>query len=85
MKKLETVINKELTKLDSWLTVNRLVLNIAKTKTNCLVFQPNNKPNKQRITLKIHKKATSESEYIKYLGLMVDSTLTWNIHINKTF
>ena len=32
---------------------------------------------------KIHKKTISESEYIKYLGIMVDSTLTWNIHIDK--
>ena len=31
MKKLETVINKELKKLDTWLIVNRLSLNIAKT------------------------------------------------------
>ena len=27
--------------------------------------------------------AISESEYIKYLGIMVDSTLSWNIHIDK--
>ena len=80
IKKLET-INKELKKLDTWLIVNRLALNIA--KTNFLVFHPYNKPIKQRITLKIHKKAISESEYIKYLGIMVDSTLTWNIHIDK--
>ena len=52
-------------------------------KTNFLVFHPYNKPIKQRITLKIYKKATSENEYIKYLGIMVDSTLTWNIHIDK--
>ena len=81
MKKLETVINKELKKLDTWLIVNRLSLNIA--KTNFLVFHPYNKPIKQRITLKIHKKAISESAYIKYLGIMIDSTLTWNIHIDK--
>ena len=36
MKKLETVINKEFKKLDTWLIVNRLPLNIA--KTNFLVF-----------------------------------------------
>ena len=81
IKKLETIINKELKKLDTWLIVNRLALNIA--KTNFLVFHPYNKPIKQRITLKTHKKALSESEYIKYLGIMVDSTLTWNIHIDK--
>ena len=60
MKKLETVINKELKKIDNtWLIVNSLSLNIA--KTNFLVFHPHNKPIKQRITLKIHKKAISES------------------------
>ena len=32
MKKLETVINKELKKLDMWLIVNKMVLNIAKTQ-----------------------------------------------------
>ena len=63
MKKLETVINTELKKLDSWLIVNRLALNID--KTNFLVFHPYNKPIKQRITLKTHKKAISETEYIK--------------------
>ena len=36
MKELETVINKELKKLDTWLIVNRLSLNIA--QTNFLVF-----------------------------------------------
>ena len=74
-------LNRKLRKLDAWLIVNRLSLNIAKTKF--LVFHPYNKPIKQRITLKIHKKAISESEYIKYLGIMVDSTLSWNIHIDK--
>ena len=81
MKKLESIINKELKKLDSWLIVNRLAPNIS--KTNFLVFHPYNKPIKQRITLKIRKKAISESEYIKYLGIMIDSTLTWNIHNDK--
>ena len=73
IKKMETVINRELRKLDTWLIVNGLSLNIAKTKF--LVFHPYNKPMKQMMTLKIHKKAISESEYIKYLGIMVDSTL----------
>ena len=81
MKKLESVINKELKKLDSWLIVNRLSLNID--EITFLVFHPYNKPIKQRITLKIHKKAMSESEYKKYLGIMGDSTLRWNIHIDE--
>ena len=81
IKKLETVINKKLKKLDTWLIVNMLSLNI--TKTNFIVFHPYNKPLKQRITLKIHKMAISEKIYIKYLGVMIDSSLTWNVYIDK--
>ena len=79
--KLEKVINKELKKLYTWLIVNRLSLNIA--KTNFLVFHPYNKPVNQRITLKIHKNAISEKDQIKYLGVILDSTLTWKAHIEK--
>ena len=79
--KLEQVINNELKKLYTWLIVNRLSLNID--KTNFLVFHPYNKPVKQRITLQINKKAISEKNQIKYLGVIVDSTLTWKDHIDK--
>ena len=79
--KLEKIINNELKKLYTWLIVNRLSLNID--KTNFLVFHPYNKPVKQRITVKIHKKAINEKDQIKYLGVIVDSTLTWKAHIDK--
>ena len=75
IKKVGKVIIKELQRLIE----NTLSINI--TKTNFLVFHPYNNPLKQRITLKIHKMAVAESEYIKYV--MFDSTLTWNSHIDK--
>ena len=40
--KLEKVINEELKKLNLWLNINRLSLNIS--KTNFLIFHPYNKP-----------------------------------------
>ena len=49
--KLELVINKELKKLQAWLVVNRLSLNID--KTNFIVFHPYNKPMKHNITLQL--------------------------------
>ena len=55
--KLESVINKELKKLHTWLIVNRLSLNID--KTNFVLFHPFNKPLNKIITLKIYKKAIS--------------------------
>ena len=79
--KLEWVINKELKELHTWLIVNRLSLNID--KTNFVVFHPYNKPLKHNITLKIQKKAITQKNSIKYLGIMIDSGLTWQLHIDS--
>ena len=79
-KKLESVINKELKKVYTWLIVNRLSQNIE--KNNFLVFHPYNKPVKEVVTLKIHKKHI-EKDHMKYLGVIIHSTLTWKPHIDK--
>ena len=81
LEELQIIINKELKELRTWLIVNRLSLNID--KTNFVIFHPYNKPVKQKITLKLHKNAISEKESVKYLGIMIDSTLTWQTHIDK--
>ena len=78
---LELVINKELKKLHTWLIVNRLSLNID--KKNFVVFHPYNKPLMKKITLKIYKKVISEKDHVKYLGITIDSTLSWKIHIDN--
>ena len=78
--KLESVLNKELKQLHTWLIVNRLSLNIE--KTNFVIFHPYNKPLKQKITLKIQKKAISEKSHVKYLGIKIDASLTWQNHID---
>ena len=75
---LERTVNKERCKLCLWLNVNRLSLNID--KTNFIVFHPYNKPLKQYITIKINKKAIYEKEY---LGVLVDSSLSWNYQISS--
>ena len=81
IKEIEFKMNKELKKISTWLTVNRLSLNVK--KTNFVVFHPYNKPMTKTITLKIHRKAIAESDHVRYLGLLVDNTLTWKQHINK--
>ena len=78
-KELEKTLNKELKKLFQWLCVNRLSLNIK--KTNFVIFHPFNKRVDETITLTIHKKAISEEKYVKYLGVLIDSSLTWKHHI----
>ena len=81
LKKLELDMNRELKKISTWLIVNRLSLNIK--KTNFVLFHPFNKPIRKSITLKFHRKTIKEVKHIKYLGVIVDSTLSWKEHISK--
>ena len=78
---LEKIINKELKELRTWLIVNRLSLNID--KTNFVLFHPYNKPMSHKITIKLHKNAISEKDSVKYLGIIIDSTLSWQFHIES--
>ena len=77
---LEKMVNKELKKLYEWLCLNRLSLNIS--KTNFVIFHAINKPI-TNVTLKINNHAINEAKYVKYLGILIDSHLTFNHHIDE--
>ena len=49
-------------------------------KTNFLMFHPRNKPMKNSIT---SQEGYTGKNYIKYLGVMIDSTLSWHIHVKN--
>ena len=49
--------------------------------TNFIGIHPFNKPSKHNVTIKINKKAINEKESIKYLGVFIDSSLSWKHHI----
>jgi hypothetical protein len=78
-KKLQNIANKELKYLVEWLRANRLSLNVDKTEF--LIFRPPCKPLNFRITLTLDQKRIFESTKIKYLGLILDSRLSWKFHI----
>ena len=77
---LERTMNKELQKLHEWLCVNRLSLNIS--KTNFVIFHAINKP-RIPVTILINKNAIDEAEHVKYLGILIDSRLTFKPHIDE--
>ena len=72
---IQKVINKELRQLVEWLRANRLSLNADKTEF--IVFRPPGKTLNNRITLQLDQKKIFESTKIKYLGLLLDSRLSW--------
>ena len=76
---LQRIVNKELKKLSLWLNANRLALNIS--KTNFVIFAAKNKP-LSTVTILLNKKAIEEKKYVKYLGVLIDSQLTFKYHIS---
>ena len=72
--KLENTTNKELEKLHEWLCINRLSLKI--TEANFVIFHSFNKP-KAPVTILINKEAIDEVKHVKYLGILIDSQLTF--------
>ena len=64
-----------------WLCSNRLSLNA--NKTEFLIFRPPHANLNERVTLRLNGVTISESPKIKYLGIILDSGLTWKHHINE--
>ena len=73
----ETKINAELAKIDEWLKINKLSLNLKKSKY--LVFKKTSITN-INLTLTIDKVVIDRVDYFNFLGLTIDSQMTWKKH-----
>ena len=76
---LESTVNFELRKLILWLNCNRLALNVS--KTNFVIFSAINKP-LRNVTILLGKQAIAQKDHVKYLGVLIDSKLTFKNHIS---
>ena len=81
LKKIKKVVNQELKYLYDWLCANRLSLNVDKTEF--IIFRPPRVRSQYRVVLELNKKKIFESTKIKYLGLLLDSRLTFKAHISE--
>ena len=79
---MSKVINQELKKkLFEWLCSNCLSLNA--NKTEFLIFRPPRATLKNRVILRLNGVTIFESPKIKYLGIILDSRLSWKHHVNE--
>ena len=84
---LETVVNKELMLVCEWLNSNKLTLNLS--KTNYVIFRPYQKKQSHQVSLKVFDNNTNDfieiesKEFVKYLGVIIDSNLMWKYHIDN--
>jgi hypothetical protein len=74
-------VNKDLFLLLQWLCANRLSLNVSKTEF--LIFRPPRRALPERIVLSINNKKIYESYKLKYLGLILDTRLSFKAHISE--
>ena len=85
-KSLEILINSELEKVKVWCNVNKLSINFI--KTNYMIIKSNRKASGS-IEVKLQNIDGSSylldrKDHIKYLGVMIDESLSWKYHISYT-
>ena len=73
--------NQELTRISTWLTTNKLVLNIS--KTNYIIFTSKVKSyNKNVSNIKIDGNNIQQVSKTKFLGIIIEEHLNWALHIS---
>ena len=77
---LEFLINEELVKINDWLKINKLSLNVVKSKF--MIFQKKRK-NIQILNLKIDNINIDQVMEFNFLGLIIDTNLNWKKHAEK--
>jgi hypothetical protein len=70
-----------------WLNANKLTLNFK--KSNYVIFRPHQKKLNFQVSIKMFNNNTNKlteiecKEFTKYLGVIIDSSLTWKYHIDN--
>jgi len=75
---LTHVVNSELHSLSIWFSANLLSLNIK--KTNYILFGNKKLPD---ITIMINNEKISRAFQTKFLGIIIQANLKWDVHINS--
>ena len=81
--KLQDLLNKELSNVDTWFKVNKLSLNIS--KTNYMIFCSNKKQKDletMTLQIKINGEEIKRVNSTKFLGILIDDCLNFKIHID---
>ena len=73
-----TKIEVEFKKVLEWLAANKLIINLDKTHMMLFTTSPRTQP----ISITANGKTINEISETKFLGVMLDNNLCWDVHIN---
>ena len=76
---LQKIMKRELRHVKKWLEANKLALNIE--KTNFVVFHSPAKKFTEPVILKFGRKKIMRASHVKFLGVLLDETLSWRSHL----
>ena len=74
-------MQREMNEIHKWLNTNKLSINTTKTKL--ILFRARNKKQLTEIDIKINDQSIEQVKCTKFLGVLIDETLTWNNHIRS--
>ena len=77
---IEDGLNQEISKVNTWLLSNKLVLNVAKSKFMLFFNHPKIMPT---LNLSINDNPIKQVISFNFLGITIDHNITWNDHISK--
>ena len=81
IKTLNKLVNTDLKHLVNWLNANKISFNIKKT-TEVIIFESNQNKFEGDLKIKLCGKRLYPTESVKYLGVKIDTTLSWQYHVN---
>ena len=80
LKVLESNLNNELVNIHTWLSANKLSLNID--KSNFVIFHPPQRKLPFNVSLSLNGININQEYSIRYLGIIIDSNLSWKNQVS---
>ena len=80
IKKLNKLVNADLKHLVNWLNANKISLNV--NKTEMVIFKSKQNKFEGDLKIKLCGKRLYPTESVKYLGMKIDTNLSWQYHVH---
>ena len=82
---IEEKLNSDLEQIANWFVQNNLVVNLKKTKAECVLYGTHQRTSGSKpMEVKINQTKITESDVYEYLGGKMDKNLTFSDHLEKT-